>query len=67
MENTFNLKRVGNMDVYFRNPSCPKQAQNQPRELERIVKFLTDEDFEDYKGDRYERRLKQPKIFKVHQ
>jgi hypothetical protein len=65
MENTFNLKRVGNMDVYFRNPSCPKQAQNQPRELERVVKFLTDEDFEDYKGDRYERRLKHPENFKV--
>jgi hypothetical protein len=47
MENTFNLKKVGNMDVYFRNPNCPKQAQNQPKELERVVKILTDEDFEE--------------------
>ena len=45
MENTFDLKRVGNMYVYFRNPNCPKQAQNQPRKLESVVKFLTDEDF----------------------
>ena len=47
MENTFDLKRVGNMYVYFRNPNCPKQAQNQPRKLESVVKFLTDEDFEE--------------------
>ena len=55
MENTFNLKRVGDIDVFFRNPNCPKQAPNQPKELERVVKFLTGEDFEDYKGHKYTR------------
>ena len=65
MENTFILKRVGDKDVFFRNPNCPKQAQNQPKELERVVKFLTGEDFEDYKGNKYTRRLKNPENFEV--
>ena len=65
MENTFILKRVGDIDVFFRNPNCPKKAPNQPKELERVVKFLTDEDFEDYKGHKYTRRLENPENFEV--
>jgi hypothetical protein len=44
MENTYKLKKVGNLDVSFRNPNAPLYASNQPKELERAVKFLTDED-----------------------
>ena len=65
MESTFILKRVGDIDVFFRNPNCPKQAPNQPKELERVVKFLTGEDFEDYKGHKYTRRLVNPENFEV--
>ena len=44
MENTFKLEKVCNLDVVFRNPNAPShclQASTQPKELERVVKFLT--------------------------
>ena len=57
MENTFKLRKVGNIDVFFRNPNVPLLAQNQLKELERVVKFLTNEEFEDYQGKKIRRRL----------
>ena len=65
MDNTFKLKKVGNLDVYFRNPNAPLQASNQQKELEAVIKFLTNEEFEDYYGGQYKRRLKHPENFEV--
>ena len=68
MENTFELKKVGNLDVFFRNPNIPLQDSNQAKELEKMVKFLTDEDFEDYYDEevkKNKRRLKNPKNFEI--
>ena len=68
MENTLQLKRVGDLDVFFRNPNIPIQDSNQAKELEKMVKFLTDEDFEDYYDEelkKNKRRLKNPKNFEI--
>ena len=65
MVNTFQLKKVGDLDVFFRNPNVPLQASNQPEELERVVKFLTNEDFEDYEGEKFKRKLKHPENFDI--
>ena len=65
MENTFKLKQVGDLDVFFRNPNVPLQDSNQPKELERVVKFLTNEDFEDHNGKEFKRKLKHPENFEI--
>ena len=68
MENTLQLKRVGDLDVFFRNPNIPIQDSNQAKELEKMVNFLTDEDFEDYYDEelkKNKRRLKNPKNFEI--
>ena len=68
MENTLQLKRVGDLDVFFRNPNIPIQDSNQAKELEKMVNFLTDEDFEDYYDEelkKNKRRLKNPKKFEI--
>jgi hypothetical protein len=65
MENTYKLKKISNLDVYFRNPNAPLYTSNQAKELEKAIKFLTDEDFEDYKDGKYKRRLKHPENFEV--
>ena len=45
MENTLNLKRVGELKVFFRNPNDSNKSHNQALELEKMIKFLTGEDF----------------------
>jgi len=64
MENTFNLKRVGDLKVFFRNPNDCNKSHNQALELEKMIKFLTGEDFEDCEGE-YKRRLKNPELFQI--
>ena len=64
MENTLNLRRVGNLDVYFRNPRDCNKSTNQPLELEKMIKFLTGEDFEDCEGE-FKRKLKNPELFQI--
>ena len=68
MKNTFYLKKVGNLDVFFRNPDASLQAANQPKELERAIKLLTNEDFEDYYDEeekKNKQKLKNPENFKI--
>jgi len=59
------IKRVDNYEVYFRKDDMPIKAPNQSAELERMIKNLTDEDFESYEGKRFKRRLKHPNRFQV--
>ena len=65
MISSFELKRIGNMDVLFRNPDFPRQAKTQPEELENVIKFLANEEFEDCKESKYKRRLKDPEHFEI--
>ena len=55
---------IGGYEVYFRKDDEPIKALNQSLELERIIKELTGEEFEDYKGKRFSRKLKNPEKFK---
>lgn len=65
MESYVELKKVGNLDVFFRNPNYPRQAKTQPEELEIIIQFLTSEEFEDCKESKYKRKLKHPENFEI--
>lgn len=65
LEDILEVRRVNGYDVYFRKPD--KQAKNKPAELEKIVKYLTNEDFEDYTGKKYKRRLINPDNFEIIQ
>jgi hypothetical protein len=56
LEDILETKQIGNIDVYFRKPD----KKNQPVELEKVIKYLTNEDFEDYEGKKYNRRLINP-------
>jgi len=64
MDDVLEIRIIDSNEVYFRKKGIEKEESSQPKELERIIKELTDEDFEDYKGDRYERRLNNLKILK---
>jgi len=63
LEDILEIKKVNGIDVYFRKND--KQANNKPAELEKIIKYLTNEDFEDYKGKKYQRRLINPDNFEI--
>ena len=58
------LKKIGSLNVFFRNPEEYCKAKNQPQEPEKMVKLLTNEEFEDYDGE-YNRRLKHPEHFEI--
>ena len=38
MENTLILKKIGSLNVFFRNENCNKEG-NQQLELEKMIKF----------------------------
>jgi hypothetical protein len=48
LEDKLEIKRINGSDVYFRKTD--KQVKNKPTELEKNIKYLTNEDFEDYAG-----------------
>jgi len=64
MENTLILKKIGSLNVFFRNENCNKES-NQQLELEKMIKFLTNEEFEDCDGGEYKRKLQHPELFKI--
>ena len=64
MEEVLEIKRIGDIDVYFRKPFKPLTSKSQPEELELIVKHLTNEDFRDYAG-KYKRKLINPEKFEM--
>jgi hypothetical protein len=58
LEDILEVRKVNDIDVYFRKED--KQAKNKAVELEKIIKYLTKEDIEDYTGKQYKRRLINP-------
>ena len=64
MDDKLEIRRIGDIDVYFRKTFEPLTAKSQPKELELMVKHLTNEDFEDYDG-KYKRKLKHPENFEI--
>ena len=64
MENTLILKKIGSLNVFFRHENYNKEG-NQQLELEKMIKILTNEEFEDCDGDEYKRKLKDPEPFKI--
>ncbi len=63
IEDILQIKNINGDDVYFRKSD--KQAKNKPTELEKAIKYLTNEDFEDYEGKNYKRRLIYPENFEI--
>jgi hypothetical protein len=63
LEDILDVRRVNGNDLYFRKPD--KQVKNKPTELEKIIKYLTNEDFEDYTGKKYKRRFINPDNFEI--
>ncbi len=63
LEDILEIKRINGNDVYFRRPD--KQVKNKPTELEKIVKYLTNEDFEDYEGKKFKRHLINPEKIEI--
>ena len=61
LEDLLEIRKIDGIDVYFRKED--KQAKNKAVELEKIIKYLTNEDFEDFKGKKYKRRLINPDNF----
>lgn len=57
------IKEIGEYKVFFRKSDAHIQEVNQSKELERIVYLLTGEEFEDYNGRKYKRKLKNPDKF----
>jgi len=51
--------------IYFRKIDSIKQTKYHPNELERMIKVLTNEDFEDYEGDKLERHVVNPDVFEL--
>ncbi len=51
LEDILEVRRVNGSDVYSRKPD--KQVKNKPTELEKIIKYLTNKDLEDYTGKKY--------------
>ena len=64
MDDKLEIRRIGDIDVYFRKPFQDLTAKSQPEELELMVKHLTGEEFEDYDG-KYKRKLKNPENFEI--
>lgn len=65
MQNSFEIKRLSGNNVFFRNPNYTKTKKTQPEELEKMVLFLTNEEFEDFDGIKYKRRLVNPQNFEI--
>ncbi len=63
LEDILEIKKIKGIDVYFRRSDKP--AKNKPAELEKVIKYPTNEDFEDYKGKKYKRRLINPDNFEI--
>jgi hypothetical protein len=63
LEDILEIRKVNGIDVYFRKED--KQVKNKSIELEKIVKYLTNEDFEDYTGKQFKRRLINPDNFEI--
>ena len=63
LEDILEIKQIGNIDVFFRKQD--KQVKNKTVELEKVIKYLTNEDFEDYQGKKYKRRLINPENFEI--
>jgi len=57
------LRNIGGLDVFFRKPDMPSN-NTKSNELEKMVKLITDEKFEDYEG-KYKRRLAHPENFEI--
>ncbi len=55
LEDILEIRRVNGNDVYF--IKSDKQVKNKPTELEKIIKYVTYEDFEDYASKKDKRRL----------
>jgi hypothetical protein len=63
LEGLLEIITVNDKDVYFRKPD--KQVPHKSVELEKMVKYLTNEDFEDYEGKKFKRRLINPENFEI--
>jgi hypothetical protein len=57
------LRNINNLKVFFRKPDISSN-NTKNEELEKIVKLITNENFEDYKG-KYKRRLTNPENFEI--
>lgn len=57
------LRNIGGLEVFFRKPNMPTD-NTKSNELEKTVKLITDENFEDYEG-KYKRRLIHPENFEI--
>jgi len=64
LKDLLEIKTVYGKDVYFRKPDKPVH-HHKSVELEKIVKYLTNEDFEDYGGKKFKRRLINPDNFEI--
>ena len=67
MDDVLEIRIIDSNDVYFRKKGIEKEESSQPKELERIIKELTDEDFEDYidNDDKVSRILVDNDNFKI--
>jgi len=63
LKDILEIKKINGNDVYFRKDN--NQVNNKAIELEKIIKCLTNEDFEEYAGKKYKRRLVNPNNFEI--
>jgi hypothetical protein len=64
MEDKIEIRKIGNIDVYFRKKNQPLTNKSQQAELEHMVKYLTNEEFIDSDG-KYKRQLIHPEKFEL--
>lgn len=64
LEDLLEIKTINDKKVYFRKPD--RQVPHKSVELEKMVKYLTNEDFEDYEGKKFKRRLINPENFEIY-
>ena len=50
MKDKLEIRRIGDIDVYFRKDNIPLTVKSQQKELEKMISYLTNEKFEDYDG-----------------
>jgi hypothetical protein len=65
LEDLLEIKTVNDKKVYFRKPG--RQVPYKPVELEKMVKYLTNEDFEDFEGKKFKRRVINPENFEIYE
>ncbi len=63
LEDILEIRKINGIDVYIRKED--KQAKNKAVELDKIIKYLTNEDFEDHTGKKYKRRWINPDNFEI--